>query len=496
MAVELVEPDAIAPPDDPLGSGLRVADDRMSVILSCGVPAGDVTEFARHIEGRLAALGLKGAVERNALVETLRTAQAKGEPLVDEVLVAGTLPVPATDGHIQWQGDFFNNGFVTDEQTGTVDYRHHAAQLSVEEDQLLAIAVMPREGVPGVDVLGNRVPVRRPRRPYIQLGQNVRREEAADTIRFHAGTAGRLRWAGHTLSVDTEYHIKGDVGLSTGNIDHPGAVVVYGDVCEGAEIRAEGDIEVHGIIECADVRTNGSLLVAGGIMGMRDHAIKVAGKIKAKYILEANVDAGGDVEVLSEVVQSTVRTQGALHVSRGRIVGGEVTALGGVIATEIGGAAGVRTVVTVAKDYELAELLEDGLDRTLSLDEELRQVEAALADVHGHEQELTGAQRIAFRKLRAMASAMGTELDSLGPRVRELLAAYRSRVQPLIEVRRRVFPDAVLGVKNHRLHVKEEIVGPARVEVVRGGLQLVSMPKSERVERRTPHRTSAMNADM
>lgn len=474
MAVELMEPDAVASKQDQFEPGLRVADDRMSVVLSCGVPSGDVIELATHIERELVAIGIKVALEWDALVEILRSAQGRREPLVDEILVAGTFPVPPTDGEIQWQGDFFAGGFVTDEQTGTVDYRRLAAQLSVAKDQLLSVAVVPRAGAPGTDVFGNRVPVRPPRRPYIQTGQNVRREESEDAIRFYAETAGRLRWAGHTLCVDTEYRIEGDVGLGTGHIDHPGAVVVCGDVREGAEIKADGDIEVHGTVECADIRTNGSLFVGGGIMGMRSHAIKVAGDIKAKHILKADVEAGGDVEILSEVIQSTVKTRGALHVPRGRIVGGEITALGGVIAEAIGSAAGVRTVVTAAKDYALAQLLGDDLDRALDLDERLHQVEAALDEVHGHQQALKGDKLIAFRKLRAMASAMCTELESLDPGVRKLLATYRSRVQPLIEVRHHIFPDVVLCVEDNKLHVKEAIIGPARADVVRGRLQVVS----------------------
>ncbi|MCH7865430.1 MAG: DUF342 domain-containing protein, partial [Proteobacteria bacterium] len=194
---------------------------------------------------------------------------------------------------------------------------------SVEEGQHLATVSPPISGKEGKDVFGNRVKVRRAQKARIRTGKNVRKEGEWD---YYADCAGRIRWEGHALHVDNVYTIPGDVDLKTGDVTHPGAVIVQKDVGEGAEIVADGDVEVYGIVEKATIKCGGSLTVRGGIVGGENCTIKVGGSLQALYIMDAHVEAVGDVEVEKEILQSVLTTDGNVLIPRGRIVGGRIAA--------------------------------------------------------------------------------------------------------------------------------------------------------------------------
>ncbi len=133
-----------------------------------------------------------------------------------------------------------------------------------------------------------------------------------------------------TLSVDEVYTIQEDVSVETGDISHIGAVVVNRDVLNGAKIDAVGNIEVHGTVENAEIRTKGHLTVRGGIRQSEGYKIVAEGSIHAMYILGGDIKAKKDIVVTREIVNVDLRTLGAVMVSRGRIVGGKTVALRGI----------------------------------------------------------------------------------------------------------------------------------------------------------------------
>ncbi|MCK4546224.1 MAG: DUF342 domain-containing protein [Candidatus Eisenbacteria sp.] len=332
---------------------LRVSPDRMAVLLDCDTSSVDLGELEEAIRERMLSMGIAEPPDGARLLRLL-TAAAKKDPRIKELeLAEGLKPVQPLDGRIEWAGDFFNPGFVVDEETGKIDYKQRVAMTSVMEGDLLARAIPPTEGREGLDVLGRPVRTAKPRRPRIRVGKNVRhdKEESA----YYAAERGRVRWVDGVLSVDNVYQIRGNVGPTTGHILHPGAVVVTGDVQEGYNIESLGDIEVRGFVEAAQLQTSGSLMVRGGMIGAEGQRIVVSGDIHAKFIMDADVLAGGDVYVEREIIRSHVISRGSISIPNGRVVGGEIRALRGVVAGQVGSVANVSTTVVAGEDYSLEE---------------------------------------------------------------------------------------------------------------------------------------------
>lgn len=353
---------------------LQVTEDKMAVLLDGELPVELLDLTAQAIHDELVDMGIHEPPSAEVLERRLKIATKESPELQGWVILKGKPSVPPVDGKIEWAGDFFNPGFVVDEDTGAIDFRQRAAQVSVEEGQLLARIYKSHEGEEGRDVFGNAITVRKAKQLRLRLGSNVRRDDEEGAI--YSEKNGRIRWNNNLVYVDEVLTVTGSVGLETGHISHPGALVVQEDVLEGAEVRTNGDIEVRGVVEAALIRTKGNLTVRGGITRARNPGIEVAGHVHAKFILDSNIRAGGDIVVEKEIVNSTAEAGGKITMPRGRVVGGEVKSFGNITVGQAGSEGSVPTTLLagnaekiLARQIEIDALREELAKKRVELKE-------------------------------------------------------------------------------------------------------------------------------
>ncbi len=122
---------------------------------------------------------------------------------------------------------------------------------------------------------------------------------------------------------------------------------VRGDIAVTMEVRVTGDVVVNGTIEAALVEAGGSVTVKGGIIGMAEALQDAAATAhrphrlwrhaEAKFIENAIISAGKDVEVEREIRQSSIAAGGSVLVGppntqQSAITGGQTRALNAVRA--------------------------------------------------------------------------------------------------------------------------------------------------------------------
>src|SRR5699024_4874306 len=83
-----------------------------------------------------------------------------------------------------------------------------------------------------------------------------------------------------------------NVDNKVGNIDFNGTVIVKENVLNGFQIRAEGDVEVRGVVEGAYIENNGDIVVKQGIQGYNRLTIKTKGNVVTKFVENAILDVG------------------------------------------------------------------------------------------------------------------------------------------------------------------------------------------------------------
>jgi hypothetical protein len=396
----------------------------MEVTVDAAVDLGDFEPLRQALERRIAELGLAREAREIDLDAWLRAAAEGRSRIEGALLFAGLRPVLPRDGVIEWGGEFFKEGFVVDPKTGAVDYRRRAARREVQEGQLLARVIPPVPGENGRNVFGKVVKVRPARAADISAGEKVREDEEG---RFIATASGRVLYEHGSLSVTDVLKIDGDVGLKTGHITHHGAIVVSRDILEGSLVVADGDIEVHGVIEPCGIKAGGSLIVNGGVAGKGGQPLEVAGNVHARFLLDVDLSAGGEVVVEREVLHSRIVARGVVAVPEGRIVGGHVASHEQVLAREIGTEADVATVVEVIDERDLAGTLEK-TKATLESTRKTRAEITAVTDPLGaHEASLPEAKRRILQRLRAKADALQEEMAALEASIAELETELEAR---------------------------------------------------------------------
>lgn len=452
---------------------LRVSEDKLQlVVMDCEVPPDGVDAVKENLYEKLTEV--KAADEAFRIdLESWLTEHAEGGKIEEAILYEGVPPKPPDHGRIEWEGDFFTPGFYQDPETGALDYRRPKAQPNVEDGQLLARVIPPTPGEAGIDVLGKMIPPEEPREAVIRAEKNVR----VEGYEYYSTMNGRIRWASDGLSVDEVLTIEGDVGLETGHIKHPGALEVRGDILEGCEVEADGDIEIGGMIEPAQIRAGGRLVVRGGIAGNEDHLITVKGDIEAKYILDANIESHGDIKVEKEIDQAHIKTRGAIEVESGRIVGGDILALKGVTTQQAGSDAVIRTVITVGEDFTLAKKIAELEKRRVALDESRSKIYRAIEPLKRHIDSLPKARKMAVVKLAEQFKQVDQELHEVVEELSGIRHEASDRAVHKVVVNGTVFPEAMFVIRGEPYRIKENQQGPLQAIFSDGEVRLLSITK-------------------
>ena len=325
---------------------LNVNDDKLEVVLSIDALTAAVSDTADKILEKLTEMGIDNLPEIELIQSRLEETKYDGDQIQEIVLVRGKPLVMPVDGRLVWSKDYFAEGYKIDITTNIIDFREKVASPVVLEDDLIIKIIPPTPGEDGIDVYGQLIKVNPPAKAEIKVGPNLRWDEEASG--YLAAVSGRLRMPSASLEIQEVFTIDGDVGRKTGNIKHEGDIIIRGDVDSEYKVEATKTILVTGVIGACNVTSGGDVIVNGGISGREDKKISAKNGIKAKYIMNAVIEAGGDVASEVEIVKSSILAGREVY-CKGRIVGGEIIAGTNIIADIAGNDKNVITLLEIRK---------------------------------------------------------------------------------------------------------------------------------------------------
>jgi len=433
---------------------VEVRPDRLVAIAKCEAEAYAPEEFADAVLDEAERNGIDRVYPREDLARIYRERLESREKPMELIVARGAEPTPPTEAVLDWAGDFFSREYVQNQTTGAVDFRQYKSNPSVVAGQLLLTVTPAEPGTDGVDVFGKRILAARPRPVRVRAGRNVRFTESANT--YEAEQNGRVRFIANVLSVDDIFTVTGNVGLATGNIDHPGALEVQGNIEADSQVRCLGHVKVSGYIETADVESGGNLEVASGLTGIRRGPIKAAGTVRSRFIIDAEVIAGGDVWVDREIVHSVVTAGEHVLAREGRIVGGRVYGRYAIETRDAGSPALVPTLLTVGRTEAQDDELRAMEQRRSKLSAEADRICSAIEPVRPVVEQLPAEKRDAIKKLIDTEQSMREEIA----RLEHELELRKSAPRPVIAVRGVVHPETTVCIDQVRLHIRELVTGP------------------------------------
>ena len=349
---------------------ILISRDRMETTLQVDIPKGCRPVSIDEIMDKIKDAGIVYGIDSMAIESALT------RPGSTVVCAKGLAPVNGVNAIITYFVDLESKGRPVELDDGRVDFKNLNMFTVVQKDELLAEKVLATPGTAGIDVLGNEVMAKPGKDLVLPTGKNV---YAVEGLKLYAGQAGQIVVANKKISVIPLIEVKGDVDLSTGNIEFVGSVIVKGSVQTGFTVKAEGNVEIAGNVSGGIIEGK-NITVRMGIQGMNKGYIKASENVVAKYIENATVSAGKDVIVSDVVLHSKVSAGKRVIVEerRGLIVGGQISAGEEIRAKTIGTHSATNTDIEVGVNPVLRQEYQTARKEIKKLEFDSEQAQKAL----------------------------------------------------------------------------------------------------------------------
>ncbi len=429
--------------------GVTVSRDRMEAYLQIELPERANKPDIDVVKKQLEKSGVTEGLLEDAIVLAIR------QPNLRVVCAKGRFPENGVDARIEYRVDLENRGKPVETADGGVDFKNLGLYINVEKGQVLAEKIVATPGVPGVDVCGNVVPSRPGKDILLHPGSNI---QVVDGVKLVAATGGNLMQAGGKLTVAPVLQIKGDVDLSTGNIDFAGDVVIQGSVQEGFSVKAGGNVDIAGMVSGGNVQGL-NVTIRLGILGLNKGEISAAGTVVAKFVENASVSADQDILISDVVLHSRLNAGKQIRVEgrRGQIVGGTAAAGDEIVAKSVGSSSATPTELQAGVNPKLREeyfslrkelkIVETGLD----------QLQKGLFTLRSMDQNLLPPEKkeLLLKLTRAHFTTLG-QAETMRKRMCELETAYEDLKGGQIKVSDYIYPGVKISIGSLVKPIQEE----------------------------------------
>lgn len=303
-----------------------------------------LTRFIQELEGQKITYG----IQEKDLKEHFN---GEGIYCTDILVARGKQPVQGRDAVIEYSFNTDNHKRPVHKDDGRVDYFNITTINHCHKGDVLARIIPEMAGENGYDVYGKVIKPKDVKKETLKFGKNV--EISDDKLTLTSLVDGHVSLIDQKVVVANVYQVK-DVGVSTGNIDFDGSVVITGNVAANFEVKAGGNVVINGLVEGAQITAGGNIIIAKGMNGMGKGVLKAGGDIIVKFLENTRIIAGGYLET-EAIMHCNVSVGSDVKVGgrRGILVGGHVQAANMINAKSIGTSMGAATTVEVGVDPQL-----------------------------------------------------------------------------------------------------------------------------------------------
>ena len=244
----------------------------------------------------------------------------------------------------------------TMQDDGKINYKEKDVFVYVKKDEMICEKIPAVEPVQGVDIFGNNIKAEMKGESRFKIGLNLKPHQYNENL-FVATVDGVLAIHNGVINVEDRLIVGSDINLETGNIRFDGNVEVNGNVLQGFEVEATGDIVIKGNIEDAKVVAEGSIVVKNGIIGKESCNVIAGVDVQANFIQNSEIKTGRNLHVIESMVGSRVYAKEKVTVN-GHVHGGEIIARYNIEVGTAGSVSETKTLLIVGKDPEIEAALE------------------------------------------------------------------------------------------------------------------------------------------
>lgn len=276
------------------------------------------------------------------------------------VVAEAVKPVDGADARIDYKFETDSSQLrLKETQNGQVDFKELNLIQNVIKGQPLAQKQLAERGKGGKTIFGKYLEAKNGKDLDVHnyMGANVELDSDGRTIK--ASMNGQVLLVGNKITVEPVYEVAG-VNIKTGNITFMGTVIVKGNVEDGYNVKADGNIEVYGSVGNCQLEAEGDIVISQGVMGRDEGVIKTSKSLWARFIQNTTVEAGQYIVVNDNIMNAhvTAMKKILLKGKRAQIIGGHLFAQEEISAKNIGSpAGGTETILEVGFDPKAKQRL-------------------------------------------------------------------------------------------------------------------------------------------
>lgn len=182
----------------------------------------------------------------------------------------GKPPVAGTNGHFDIKVDTKTRKVQPKmRENGTIDYREIKEFPCVDDGDLIGIIHPPIIGTNGLNIFGESVPAPPVTGVILLTGQGIQlSQDGLEVTATRTGMPEVITQGRHIkLAIIPKLDHRGDVTLQTGNIHFQGDVEISGTVQDTMKVEADGNIQIKGNVNMAEIVATQSLKVTANVIG-------------------------------------------------------------------------------------------------------------------------------------------------------------------------------------------------------------------------------------
>lgn len=405
----------------------------------------DIT--AEKIYSAIRAKGIEFGIQNDAIEDAVRNLRYN-----ENICVARWLPpVNGEDGKIEYYFKKESTFKPVEDENGNVDYKNLGLVRNVYHGSPIAKITMPTEGTPGTDIMGKSVAQKVGVPASFKVGKGT--ELLSDGTEIIASVDGNLTYGDGAFNVEESLMIRGDVDVSSGNIDFIGDIIVKGNVMEGFAVTSKKNITIRGTVTNGTVTADGNITVKLGCINSTLHSEK--GTIKLDFCENSKLYAGVNVEASAIVGGEVFAGKKIIANGKGVLMGGKYTALEDITASVIGSESYAKTLVTLGNNAVLSEEMEGHKRHITDMEDKLDQlgkIVATLAEMAKVTKLSPEREQMKVEAMRSRFQIQG-EIKRLMARIKEIETTLERKQNLSISCKKAFYPGVTLRINSYVFQV-------------------------------------------
>lgn len=375
----------------------------------------------------------------------------------EKVLIAEGIPsIKGRDGWFEWFVRLDMPRIPAPLPDGGVDYVNIEAFEMVDEGEKIAFYHRAEAGSSGTNIYGETIHAENGMelKPLRGVGFTIE----PDGVTYTSKMNGKFEFTAGRIIITNMLIIREDVTAVTGRLEVDGSVYVVGSIYSGGYIKATGDIIIEHNVETGRLIAGGNVMIKAGSTSKNDCYIDAGGEVSGSFFEAANINARGSVKA-NYIMNSTIKTMGKVIVSgsKGMLLGGNISAVGGVDTFNLGNRLHLKTVLDIGRNelYDKEQLLYEKNRKKLL--EDLDALEKQWARVTAIIDEGREVPEEIQRKILAAIKVQGQKLAELDGEASKLVNLTDPETKKPVCVRGKAYEGSVIILNGFRYTLSTEV---------------------------------------